>query len=174
MHLSCAKQLLSVCKDFFAQFLALSSECKSDLISFLLMIIHTFALLFCGSWSAYVIIQDLVTFKVSNHSILWGLGMGWPSLYLLNHRMQLNRLSMSVCLIFLLFGLTSVIGMGDVKLVLLIAPWLNQANLGPTCLLLLGISWLQLVTIAILKQHFPKRIAFAPSILLATVLNVAT
>lgn len=74
----------------------------------------------------------------------------------------------------LVLGFTSLIGMGDVKLVLLLAPWINQGKLGSSIWLLIGISWLQLIAMTLIQRNFPKRIAFAPAILLAAALNMAT
>ena len=74
----------------------------------------------------------------------------------------------------LVLGFTSLIGMGDVKLVLLLAPWINQGKLGTSIWLLIGISWLQLIAISLAQRRLPKRIAFAPAILLAAALNMAT
>jgi hypothetical protein len=64
--------------------------------------------------------------------------------------------------------------MGDVKLMLLLAPWIQHAGLGFSFVLLIGFSWLQLIAISLIQRSFPKRIAFAPAILLAAALNMAT
>jgi hypothetical protein len=64
--------------------------------------------------------------------------------------------------------------MGDVKLILFIAPWLRYENMSKTLLLLIAVSWLHLVVVSLMLRGFPKRIAFAPAILLAAALNLAT
>jgi hypothetical protein len=64
--------------------------------------------------------------------------------------------------------------MGDVKLILFLAPWLHFENMSRTLLLLIAISWLQLVVVSLMLRDFPKRIALAPAILLAAALNMAT
>ncbi len=119
-------------------------------------------------------IRDLVTFRISNRSIIAGVIFLWPALYLLNLRMQINSALFGMCCIVLLFGLTSLIGMGDVKLILILAPWIRQGDLGFSIVLLIGIAWLQLIAMSLMQRRLPKRIAFAPAILVAAALNMAT
>ena len=121
-----------------------------------------------------MIIRDLVTFRISNRSIIAGVIFLWPALYLLNLRMHLNSALFGMCCIVLLFGFTSLIGMGDVKLILILAPWIRQGDLGFSIVLLIGIAWLQLIAMSLMQRRLPKRIAFAPAILLAAALNMAT
>ena len=64
--------------------------------------------------------------------------------------------------------------MGDVKLVLFLAPWLHYENLRNPLSLLIMVSWLQLVAKLVIERSFPQRIAFAPAILVAAALNMAT
>ena len=119
-------------------------------------------------------IRDLVTFRISNRSIIAGVIFLWPALYLLNLRMHPNFALFGMCCIVLLFGLTSLIGMGDVKLILILAPWIRQGELGFSIVLLIGIAWLQLIAMSLMQRRLPTRIAFAPAILLAAALNMAT
>jgi Flp pilus assembly protein protease CpaA len=128
----------------------------------------------CLFWSFSVVVRDLSTFQISNKSILWGVVFLWPALYLLDLRMHLNFALIGICGIVLLFGLTSLIGMGDVKLILILAPWIRQGDLGFSIVLLIGIAWLQLIAMSLMQRRLPKRIAFAPAILLAAALNMAT
>ena len=138
------------------------------------MVAQTLSLIVVLTWSAAVIIRDLVTFRISNRSIIAGVIFLWPALYLLNLRMHLNSALFGMCCIVLLFGLTSLIGMGDVKLILILAPWIRQGDLGFSIVLLIGIAWLQLIAMTLMQRRLPKRIAFAPAILLAAALNMAT
>jgi hypothetical protein len=64
--------------------------------------------------------------------------------------------------------------MGDVKLVLFLAPWLHYENFNRSLFLLVLIAWLQLIVLSLKHRGFPQRIAFAPAILLAAALNMAT
>ena len=121
-----------------------------------------------------MVVRDLSTFQISNKSILWGVVFLWPALYLLDLRMHLNFALIGMCCIVLLFGLTSLIGMGDVKLILILAPWIRQGDLCFSIVLLIGIAWLQLIAMSLMQRRLPKRIAFAPAILLAAALNMAT
>lgn len=138
------------------------------------MVISVLSLLVCFTWSFSVVVRDLSTFQISNRSILWGVVLLWPAFYVLNLRIYLNLGLLCICILVVLFGLTSLIGMGDVKLTLLLAPWMHQRHLDFTILLLICIAWLQLIAISLIQRRFPKRIAFAPAILVAAALNMAT
>jgi Flp pilus assembly protein protease CpaA len=138
------------------------------------MVLQFLALAVCLIWGTAVILRDLTTFKISNRSISWGVGLLWPAFYLLNIRVQLNPFLLLLCALVLLSGLTSLIGMGDVKLLLLLAPWINQEKITSSISLLIAFSWLQLIAITLKQRRFPKRIAFAPAILFAAALNMAT
>ena len=138
------------------------------------MIAQALSLIVVITWGASVMIRDLATFRISNRSIILGVIFLWPALYLLNLRMHLNFDLFGICSIVALFGLTSLVGMGDVKLILILAPWIRQDDLGFSIVLLIGITWLQLIAMSLIERRLPKRIAFAPAILLAAALNMAT
>ena len=138
------------------------------------MIAQALSLIVVITWGASVMIRDLATLRISNRSIIVGVIFLWPALYLLNLRMHLNFGLFGICSIVALFGLTSLVGMGDVKLLLVLAPWIRQDALGFSIVLLIGITWLQLIAMSLIERRLPKRIAFAPAILLAAALNMAT
>ena len=138
------------------------------------MVLQFLALAVCLIWGAAVILCDLTTFKISNRSISWGVVLLWPAFYLLNLRVQLNLFLLLLCALVLISGLSSLIGMGDAKLLLLLAPWINQEKIASSIALLIAFSWLQLIAITLKQRRFPKRIAFAPAILMAAALNLAT
>ena len=138
------------------------------------MIAQALSLIVVLTWGASVMIRDLATFRISNRSIILSVIVLWPALYLLDLRMHLNFGLFGICCIVLLSGLTSLVGMGDVKLILILAPWIRQGNLGFSIVLLIGITWLQLIAMSLMQRRLPKRIAFAPAILLAAALNMAT
>ena len=138
------------------------------------MVVQVLALTVCLLWSTAVVFRDLRTFKISNRSISWGVVLLWPAFYLLNLRVHLNLVLFEICALVLALGLTSLIGMGDVKLILLLAPWINQGRVTSSISLLITISWLQLIAFILIQRRIPKRIAFAPAILIAAALNMAT
>ena len=138
------------------------------------MVLQFLAQAVCLIWGASVILRDLKTFKITNRSISWGVVLLWPAFYLLNRRVQLNLFLLLLFALVLLSGLTSLLGMGDVKLIFLLAPWINQEKITTSIALLIALSWLQLIAITLMQRRFPKRIAFAPAILLAAALNMAT
>lgn len=138
------------------------------------MVIQVLSIMVALIWAASVIVGDLSAYQISNRSILWGVALLWPAFFFLNLSTHFNLLLLWICIMVLVLGFMSLIGMGDVKLVLLLAPWINQGKLGSSIWLLIGISWLQLIAMSLIQRSFPKRIAFAPAILLAAALNMAT
>jgi len=133
-----------------------------------------FALIACLWWSAVIAYTDLRTFRITNSSLVIGLVLIWPSLFLLDQKFQITPDFFLISVAALMTGLVSFLGMGDVKLILFIAPWLHYQNMSKTLVLLIAVAWLQLMVVSLMHGGFPKRIAFAPAILLAAALNMAT
>ena len=140
----------------------------------LAMHLALFALIACLWWSAFIAYTDLRTFRITNSSLVLGLVLIWPSLFLLDLNFQITAEFFVISVAALVAGLASFVGMGDVKLILFIAPWLRYQNMSKTLLLLIAVVWLQLMVVSLMHRGFPKRIAFAPAILLAAALNMAT
>ncbi len=136
--------------------------------------LELFALVVCIVWAAVITYTDLRTYRITNSSLAFGLGLIWPSLFLLDQNFRVTSGFLVVSIAALTAGLVSFVGMGDVKLILFIAPWLRYENMSKTLLLLIAVSWLHLVVVSLMLRGFPKRIAFAPAILLAAALNMAT
>ena len=140
----------------------------------LAMHLELFALIACLWWAAVIAYTDLRTFRITNSSLVLGLVLIWPSLFLLDLNFQITAEFFVISVAALVAGLASFVGMGDVKLILFIAPWLRYQNMSKTLLLLIAVVWLQLMVVSLMHRGFPKRIAFAPAILLAAALNMAT
>lgn len=140
----------------------------------LAMHLEFFALIACLWWSAVIAYTDLRTFRITNSSLVIGLVLIWPSLFLLDQKFQITSEFFLISVVALVAGLASLVGMGDVKLILFIAPWLHYQNMSKTLLLLITVAWVQLMVVSLMHRGFPKRIAFAPAILLAAALNMAT
>ena len=140
----------------------------------LAMHLELFALIACLWWAAVIAYTDLRTFRITNSSLVIGLVLIWPSLFLLDLNFQITAEFFVISVAALVAGLASFVGMGDVKLILFIAPWLRYQNMSKTLLLLIAVAWLQLMVVSLMHRGFPKRIAFAPAILLAAALNMAT
>ena len=138
------------------------------------MYLELFAVVSCLWWATVIANTDLRTYRITNSSLVVGLALIWPSLFLLDQRFQITAGFFVLSIAALVAGLASFVGMGDVKLILFLAPWLNYENLSKTLLLLIAVSWLQLIVVSLMHGGFPKRIAFAPAILLAAALNMAT
>lgn len=140
----------------------------------LAMHLELFAFIACLWWSAVIAYTDLRTYRITNSSLVIGLVLIWPSLFLLDLNFQITAEFFVISVAALVAGLASFVGMGDVKLILFIAPWLRYQNMSKTLLLLIAVAWLQLMLVSLMHRGFPKRIAFAPAILLAAALNMAT
>jgi Flp pilus assembly protein protease CpaA len=138
------------------------------------MYLELFALVACILWALVIAFTDLRTYRITNPSLVAGLAIIWPSLFLLDQRFQITAGFFVLSIAALVAGLASFLGMGDAKLILFLAPWLNFENVSKTLLLLIAVSWLQLIVVSLMHGGFPKRIAFAPAILLAAALNMAT
>ena len=138
------------------------------------MHLELFALIACLGWAAVIAYTDLRTYRITNSSLVIGLVLIWPLLFLLDQKFQITSEFFVLSVAALVAGLASFVGMGDVKLILFIAPWLRYQNMSKTLLLLITVAWLQLMVVSLMHRGFPKRIAFAPAILLAAALNMAT
>lgn len=138
------------------------------------MTLGSLALVICIIWIVAIALIDLITYRISNSSLALGLVLVWPSLFLLDQRPQFTAFVLAFAVVALAAGLASLVGMGDVKLLLFLAPWLHYENMRYLLTVLIAISWLQLIAISLIQRRFPKRIAFAPAILLAAALNMAT
>ena len=138
------------------------------------MHLELFALIACLWWAAVIAYTDLRTFRITNSSLVLGLVLIWPSLFLLDLNFQITAEFFVISVAALVAGLASFVGMGDVKLILFLAPWLHFENMSKTLFFLITVAWLQLMVVSLMHRGFPKRIAFAPAILLAAALNMAT
>jgi Flp pilus assembly protein protease CpaA len=138
------------------------------------MSFDSLALTVCIIWAVTIATHDLITFRIYNSSLLMGVLLVWPALFLIGQTFNLSLAVLAFTLVVSVAGLTSLIGMGDVKLLLFAAPWLHFDNVRNPLILLIVLSWLQLMAVLVLKRSFPQRIAFAPAILAAVALNMAT
>jgi Flp pilus assembly protein protease CpaA len=139
-----------------------------------LMSFDSLALTVCIIWAVTIATLDLITFRIHNSSLLMGLFLVWPALFFIGQSFTLSLAVLTFTLLVSAAGLISLIGMGDVKLLLFAAPWLHFDNMRNPLILLIVLSWLQLMAVLVLKRSFPQRIAFAPAILAALALNMAT
>ena len=132
------------------------------------------ALIVCCIWAIAIATIDLLTFRISNKSLAMGVLLVWPSFLLTGQEFHFALASFAFVLMTLFCGFSSLIGMGDVKLLIFLAPWLHYANVRNPLILLITLAWLQLAFGLVVKRSFPRRIAFAPAILAAAALNMAT
>jgi Flp pilus assembly protein protease CpaA len=138
------------------------------------MTFDSLALSICVIWAVTISAIDLLTFRIYNSSLVLGVFLVWPALLQIEQRFQISLGVLALVLMAFAAGLASFVGMGDVKLLLFLAPWLHFDNVRNPLILLILVSWLQLTAKLVLKRSFPQRIAFAPAILAAVALNMAT
>jgi Flp pilus assembly protein protease CpaA len=117
---------------------------------------------------------DLISYRIPNSLVLVGLLLIWPYLFLVGLKFQISLPSITLTAVSLILGWVSLIGMGDAKLFLLAAPWLHYDNLSKALVMMIAVSWVQLLVGSALKGRVLHRIAFAPAILSAVLLNLAT
>jgi len=135
---------------------------------------RTVALIVCIIWALGIALVDLLTYRIPNLSLALGIVLVWPSLYLTGQNFSFTFAVLAFTLLAIIFGLSSLVGMGDVKLLLFLAPWLHYDAMQNPLLLLIALSWIQLTVGVVFKRGLPQRIAFAPAILAAAALNMAT
>jgi len=135
---------------------------------------QTLALLLTATWALAVAIRDLRTFQIANRDLRLGVAICWPTCLICE---QTPHLDLRVALLSgasLFLGLIGVVGMGDVKLFLLFAPWLHQRNWICGAIALISVSWVQFAFGIWKSRRIPTQIAFAPAILIAVAVNMAT
>jgi len=128
----------------------------------------------CLIWAISVALNDLLTYRISNFSLIFGLVLIYPALVLHGEQFELSLEVLAFAAVVTVAGFSALIGMGDVKLLLILGPWLHYDNAKFPLILLIGLSWFQIATELVLKRSFPQRIALAPAILAAAVVNMAT
>ena len=138
------------------------------------MVLKSLALTLCFLWLTAVIFIDLISYRIPNSLVLVGVTLIWPCLFLIGLKFQISLPSLTLTLVSLILGFVSLIGMGDAKLFLIAAPWLHYENLSSALVMMIAVSWAQLIVGLAVKGRVLQRIAFAPAILSAVLLNLAT
>jgi len=138
------------------------------------MTVDSLALCVCLFWAMAIALMDLHTYRITNLSLIFGLVLVWPALLVIQEQFQCSLEVLVFVALALVSGFASLIGMGDVKLLLFLGPWLHYDNFRFPFALLIALAWLQIALELITRRRFPQRIAFAPAILLAAAVNMAT
>jgi len=118
--------------------------------------------------------MDLRNFRIRNRSLVIGLLIIWPALAILGQRLTIDSAFICISATSLILGFSNVIGMGDVKLLIFLAPWLHRENLFLAASIALTTACLQLLINLVVKRQLPQQVALAPAILIASALNMAT
>ena len=126
------------------------------------------------AWGCRVAYLDLRTFRITNRDLGFGLLIIWPGMLIFNQEFLGLKGVVTAIICSILIGLSGLVGMGDVKLVILFAPWLQRENWLAAILVLLTIVWVQIAFALVLDRSLPQKVAFAPAILLAMAVNMAS
>lgn len=126
------------------------------------------------AWGCRVAYLDLRTFRIANSDLGFGLLIIWPGMLIFSHEYLGFKGAVPIIICCVLIGFSGLVGMGDVKLVLLFAPWLQRENWLAATLVLLAIVWAQIVVTLARDRSLPQKVAFAPAILLALAVNMAS
>lgn len=125
-------------------------------------------------WAMKIAFHDWKFYRVSNRMLGLGCIFLYPLLFLANRNFafEYQFLWISVGSIFLAFF--RLIGMGDAKLIIVIAPWVDVIDVRLTLALIILVSWFLILLGIAIQGKIPTRIAFAPVILVAAGFNLAT
>ncbi len=138
------------------------------------MFAEFFWLIVLVAWGCRVAYLDLRTFRIANRDLGFGVLITWPGMLIFNQEFLGLKSFVPAIICSILIGFSGLVGMGDVKLVLLFAPWIQLENWLAAILVLLAIAWVQIAFTLIRDRSFPQKVAFAPAILLAVAVNMAS
>jgi len=122
----------------------------------------------------FISIQDVRTFRIANGALFMVSFPSIPALLVLGQHFSIHLEIFIVAAAMLVLGLKNLLGMGDVKLLTLLLPWLHQDHLVQFLIFVTLIAWLEIPMIMIKSRKIPTRVAMAPAILIAAALNMAT
>ena len=122
----------------------------------------------------FISIQDVRTFRIANGALFMVSFPSIPALLVLGQHFSIHLEIFIVATAMLVLGLKNLLGMGDVKLLTLLLPWLHQDHLVQFLIFVTLIAWLEIPMIMIKSRKMPSRVAMAPAILIAAALNMAT
>ena len=138
------------------------------------MKLDSLLLVICLSWAMAIAVIDLCSYRILNSFLAFGLMVVWPCFFLRQQEFEISKSSVAVMFSALVAGLFSIVGMGDAKLIMFFAPWLHFGSLRNSLIALILVTWFQIGVRLAYHRSFPGRIAFAPAILVAALLNMAT
>ena len=122
----------------------------------------------------FISIQDVRTFRIANSALFLVSFPSIPALLVLGQHFSIHLEIFIVAAALLVLGLKNLLGMGDVKLLTLLLPWLHPDHLVQFLIFLTLFAWLEIPMIMIKSRKMPSRVAMAPAILIAAALNMAT
>lgn len=138
------------------------------------MALQTFSNIFILLWALWVAGYDLKFHLIRNRFLALSIPILWPILWIAGHRIQLDLSSIYFIGVLGIAGFINLIGMGDLKLALILAPWIHAENWQISLTVFVAVIWLQIFLVTAISRKFPKRVALAPALLLACAVNMAT
>lgn len=138
------------------------------------MALHTISNILILLWALWVAGYDLRYHLIRNRLLLLSFSILWPILWIAGQRIQIELSSIYFIGLLGIAGLINLIGMGDLKLALIVVPWLYPDKWQISLTFFVIAIWVQIVLVTAIERKFPKRIALAPALLLACAVNLAT
>ena len=138
------------------------------------MFAEFFWLIVLVAWGCRVAYLDLRTFRIANRDLGFGVLIIWPGMLIFNQEFLGLKGVVTAITCSILIGLSGLVGMGDVKLFLIFAPWLRPESWLSATTVLIAFTWVQIAIFMIRDRFFPQKVAFAPAILLAVAVNMAS
>ena len=138
------------------------------------MFAEFFWLIVLAAWGCRVAYLDLRTFRIANRDLGFGVLIIWPGMLIFNQEFLGLKGVVTAITCSILIGLSGLVGMGDVKLFLIFAPWLRPESWLSATTVLIAFTWVQIAIFMIRDRFFPQKVAFAPAILLAVAVNMAS
>jgi len=125
-------------------------------------------------WALWVAGYDLKFHLIRNNLLVLSIPILWPILWISGQHIHVDSATLLVVVLLGIAGILNLVGMGDVKLALILVPWLHTENWRISLIALLVSTWLQMFVLAAKHRKLPRNIALAPAILIACAVNLAT
>lgn len=125
-------------------------------------------------WASWIAGYDLKHHLIRNESLLFGIFVIYPLCNFLGWKPIFDSQLAVLVGFLILITLLDLIGAGDTKLLIISLPWLDFTNWQMTAGAFSILILCQVLLIRAIARKIPTRIALAPAILLASVVNLAS
>ena len=139
------------------------------------MNVDLLALIVCSIWAIAIATIDLLTFRISNKSLALGALLAWPAFLFIGQEFHLTLFSFAFVVFALFCGFASLIGMGDVKLLAVLAFLVLPPDLASYQMFLVVGGLAALVSALFISRGDFRRslqIPLAPAISIAAIISL--